>query len=320
MSTAERLADYVNGDYYVEIFKDGTKIRTSDDTEPKEVEFPESVDLKITQYCDMDHICVYCHEMSDKNGKHADLKKIYRLWQESQEPGTEVAIGGGNPLAHPHLEEFLLGMTDSGFLCNLTVNIMHVKKYKDLLIRFQEDETVRGLGISYRSNFNIDKLPLELDYSNVVFHMILGVHTLNDCVDIINWCVFNDIEPKILLLGYKLYGNGASFYSTDLEHKLELWKTKYIKRLLDFDNIVLAFDNLAIDQLDLRNQFSEEEWSQMYQGDDGSHTCYIDAVKMEVARSSTSEERFSIQEGDTMQKLFKKVCYQSTQPGFEESL
>jgi hypothetical protein len=54
------LHRYKNGNVNVEIYSDGTKIREWPDGEQPVPEYPESCDLKITQYCDMDAICVYC--------------------------------------------------------------------------------------------------------------------------------------------------------------------------------------------------------------------------------------------------------------------
>jgi hypothetical protein len=41
------LAEYDNGDYHVRLYKDGTKVRSGDGVPA----FPESMDLKITNYC-----------------------------------------------------------------------------------------------------------------------------------------------------------------------------------------------------------------------------------------------------------------------------
>ena len=57
----ELINKYQNGPVTVEIYDDGTKIREWDDEkygiEP-ELEFAESLDVKITNYCDMN--CAFC--------------------------------------------------------------------------------------------------------------------------------------------------------------------------------------------------------------------------------------------------------------------
>ena len=95
------LANYKNGNYIVKIYSDGTKIRYTSKDE-FEALFPESIDIKITNYCDSN--CSMCHERSDTLGKHA---RIDHKFLTTLKRGTELAIGGGNPLSHPQLFEFL---------------------------------------------------------------------------------------------------------------------------------------------------------------------------------------------------------------------
>ena len=123
---------YKNGNVSVTILDNGTKIRECDG-EPK-IKFPESIDCKITNYCDMN--CQYCHEESSINGKHADFHMLKK--QLSSLPsGVEIAIGGGNPLSHPDLVVFLSWLKDRGIIANLTVNQSHLSRHKVLLISFK---------------------------------------------------------------------------------------------------------------------------------------------------------------------------------------
>lgn len=57
---------------------------------------------------------------------------------------------------------------------------------------------------------------------------------------------------------------------------------------------VLSFDNLAINQLDVKRIVPVENWDEFYMGDDGGFTFYIDVVKGEFAKNSLSDERFPI--------------------------
>lgn len=300
------LHSYKNGNVEVSLYEDGTKVREWPDNEAPRVTHPESCDLKITQYCDLDSICGYCHEMSDRNGKHGDLSVIEKIW-DSQFPGTELAIGGGNPLAHPGLTDFLRRMTAKGIIPNVTMNMLHMKKFGPTIKMYQDERLIYGLGISYRGADSLKYLPDDIDYRNVVFHMILGVHVLEDCMHVIQWCRARKIVPKILLLGYKTYGKGAAYYHKELQDKLDKWCADYLKALLQTDGIVVSFDNLAINQLCLKEQVSAEDWALLYQGEDGNHTFYVDAVKGEVARTSTSHWRYPISETDSIVDIFNKV-------------
>ena len=62
---------YKNGNYFVSIFDDGSKVRYTDEDEFVAC-FPESIDMKITNYCDSN--CPMCHELSNKDGKHASFE------------------------------------------------------------------------------------------------------------------------------------------------------------------------------------------------------------------------------------------------------
>ena len=67
-----RLVKYRNGNYFVTIDLDtGTKVR-SNDLDFFEPEYPESMDVKITNCCDMG--CKFCHENSKPDGKHVDWR------------------------------------------------------------------------------------------------------------------------------------------------------------------------------------------------------------------------------------------------------
>ena len=92
----EQIAKYTNGNTVVTILSDGTKIREYEG-DPV-ILHPESIDVKITDYCDMG--CAYCHESSTTSGSHADLKTLLGIIHDLP-AGVELAIGGGNPLSHP---------------------------------------------------------------------------------------------------------------------------------------------------------------------------------------------------------------------------
>lgn len=96
------LYKYQNGNTTVTILENGTKIREYEDT--PFIELPESVDCKITNMCDLN--CPYCHEQSTINGKYADLEKLKTILL-GLHPGTELALGGGDPISHPDLISFL---------------------------------------------------------------------------------------------------------------------------------------------------------------------------------------------------------------------
>ena len=286
---------YKNGNVDVTIHSDGTLIKEWPDGEEANVDYPMSVDLKITNYCDMASVCKFCHEQSNKNGLHGDLNVIKTLWL-NQPAGTEIAIGGGNPLSHPYLDNFLKYMNEKEFISNLTVNSLHLveEKFARQIAEYQKKKYIYGLGISYRGKELLSQLPKNINYDNAVFHLILGINDLDDVDAIRKWYEDNNLgNPKILILGYKQFGNGKRFYNKELQKRIDKWQ-EYIDFIFRNCDITISFDNLAIDQLNLKQFFTDEEWETFYLGDDGTHTMYVDAVKEKFAATSTSTKRYPL--------------------------
>lgn len=284
-TNAPVLAEYANGNCRVTLFADGTKVREwHGDPAP---EFPESIDLKVTDYCDAGY--PFCHEQSTTRGKHAEPDNVMSVL-DGLPPGVEVAIGGGNPLSHPHLAEMLLLMKERGLVPNLTVNKKHFKDAVPTLRRWQRQGMVYGVGLStdvaydavfrysFRSlNPHLDDC-LSKEPDNLVYHLIAGI------VDPLH--LTGGTDSRILVLGYKAYGFGKKFDHkavTENLHKWRYWLPRILKKCSS-----VSFDNLAVRQLGVRQAVGEDAWKRHYMGDDGRFTMYADAVRMEYAVSSTS--------------------------------
>lgn len=281
----ELLGSYLNGNYKVKIYSDGTKIRFTKDSYfmPK---FPESIDLKITNYCD--NGCSYCHENSSLNGKRAWLG--FKFF-DTLTPGTELAIGGGNPLSHPDLKDFLFYMRDIGVICNLTVHQRHFVSYFDYLCELTSLDLIRGIGVSYDSYIKGLSPNIVSDFGhfpNLTIHIINGVVSYKDLER------FFDKNLKLLVLGYKDIRRGRS-YNEKNSKKIKKNQLDLESNIIDmFDKFkVVSFDNLALQQLNIRDKVMEDDWNVGYMGDDGVYTMYIDLVEEEFASSSVSKIRYS---------------------------
>ena len=114
------LGTYENGNYTVMLLSDGTKIRFNNKATMK-VDFPESIDMKISNLCNMG--CPMCHEQSVPDGELANLSHPLL---DSLHPYTELALGGGNVLEHPDLFPFLSKMKDQKVICNMTLHLVHL--------------------------------------------------------------------------------------------------------------------------------------------------------------------------------------------------
>ena len=277
---------YRNGNVDVTISSDGTKVRQFDGAQF--VVHPETIDVKITNYCDAG--CAFCHENSTVSGVHGNLKRLKKILSDLP-MGVELAIGGGNPLSHPDLLNFLFFCKDR-FIVNLTVNQKHLKSHEDLLQYLVTYKLVNAIGISITNSKTIEN---DMDYlfaitKNIVFHVIAGVHGVS---------TIDELAPykyPILVLGYKLWGRGVE-YSDRISgknhavwEKVKMWKID-IPRYLG--KVHLCFDNLAVEQLELQKWFDEETWSKVYLGEDFTVSMYIDAVLEQFAPTSRDPYRIS---------------------------
>lgn len=288
------LNKYLNGNVTVTLFDDGTKIQEWNDNEEPNFTYPTSLDIKITNYCDLK--CEFCHEMSTILGKHADLEDLLDILQQLPS-GTELAFGGGNPLSHPGLIPFLTTCKSLGLVSNLTVNYLHIVLQYPLINKLIDEKLIYGLGISIPDDFNEGIINLINKTDNCVYHVIAGVNDI-EVLDKIK----NSIIKKVLILGYKSHGRGKKYLSDDVLTNLNNWKNnigKYIKK------VHLSFDNLSINQLEINLHLSQEEWDKYYMGNDGLCTMYIDAVKQEFSISSIGVVRFPLCQSIT--ECFDKV-------------
>lgn len=325
------LSSYINGNYVTSLYLDGSKVyrglRVDEELDSK---FPDSIDLKITNRCSIG--CPYCHESSVKDGKSFDLKKTISVLDTLPKVGIEVAIGGGDvldPSVKPDLEKLIEWLYENNFNPRITINIETISSIlnqknstgisKYFFVRNPINKKLeKDLGIS---SVNI-KLPVGISinkfgerekkiihriaggcsgYYIPVYHIIAGIFPPESIDELVQYAnILNG--AKILVLGYKSFGRGKTI--TPKYNLLDVGKT--IKStLLKFrgqvipkskGSVTIAFDNLAIEQLNLREAFTTSEWESIYMGDEFTHTMYIDAVEETFAPTSRNENRSSWQD------------------------
>ena len=290
------LGIYKNGNMRTCIFSDGTKIRETEDDEfiP---EFAENMDIKISNYCDMD--CKFCHEGSTKNGKHGDI--LNQRFIETLHPYQEVALGGGDATSHPDLVPFLHKLKDRKVIVNMTVNQRHFEQKQELIKKLVDEKLIYGLGVSL-VNPTDEFISLIQQYPNAVIHVINGILKPSDVE------ILSDKNLKILILGYKQLRRGGDYLYKEFESitTKQMWLKENLGNIIEHFKVV-SFDNLAIEQLEVQRLMSREEWDEFYMGDDGSMTYYIDMVEQKFARSSTAnfDKRYDLL--DSVDEMFKKI-------------
>lgn len=285
------IGSYKNGNYTVTIFDDGTKVRKNDLDFFEPVK-PESIDVKITNRCDMN--CPMCHEDSTTEGEQADILDI--PFFDTLSPYTELAIGGGNPLEHPRLPDFLKRCRHGKLIANMTVHQKHFVKSKNYIKLLDENLLIHGLGVSV-TRADDELISLLSDFQNAVVHVIAGVITMEELRKLY------DHNLKILILGYKDFRRGIQAHSSATDARMKAMYDELPNMLNHFTTV--SFDNLAIKQLEVKRLMDDEEWKKFYMGDDGQFTMYIDMVNREYAKSSTSCERWPIT--DDIAEMFQCV-------------
>ena len=291
----ELLGSYTNGNSRVSIYDDGTKIRETDDDEFNEV-FPENIDLKITNHCDVG--CPMCHENSYEKGAHGDINAKFI---ETLRPYTECALGGGNVLSHPDFISLLKKLKEQKVIANITLNQVHFMSNLDLVRELINQDLIHGIGVSLTEPTD-EFIKTIQTFDNAVIHIINGVVTYGQLERLA------DKDLKLLILGYKDFRRGVEYkqaaesYIKVNQINLKVYLENFIPRFK-----VVSFDNLAIEQLDVCSLMSEEKWNEFYMGDDGCHTMYIDLVTGTFAKNSVAplDQRYKLM--DSIDELFAKV-------------
>lgn len=290
---ANVLAKYRNGNYTVILADDGTKIRVND-LDNLTPSFAESIDCTITTKCDGG--CPYCYLGCNENGEHADLDQPFF---DTLHKGQELALNG-NDLSHPDLLKFLVRMRRNGVICNITLNQKHFMKYAMSLKNLATIGLVHGIGVSLTDSSDEKSYEMLSSIPNTVVHVIDGLTTKEDIDNM------SDKGIKMLILGYKPIGRGKEYSD---KHKAEIDNNiKYLRDNLKeiskhFD--VVSFDNLAIEHLNVESLVKRDRWDELYMGDEGQYTFFIDAVNRKFAVSSLSEEQYDLM--DNVDDMFRYI-------------
>jgi hypothetical protein len=84
----------------------------------------------------------------------------------------------------------------------------------------------------------------------------------------------------------------------------QMWLKNNLESIISHFNVV-SFDNLAIEQLNVKRLMSGKEWNEFYMGNDGQFTYYLDLVDGTFGRNSLATERYPIM--DNIDDMFKKI-------------
>lgn len=288
------LNKYKNGNATIEIYDDGTRVTEFPDNEGLNLEFPLSIDLCITNYCTRG--CLWCYNNSNSKGRHGDIMNLKFI--DTAPSGIEICVGGGSATTHPDLIPFLEKLKSRGLIANLTVNqgelIDNIQLINDLI----ENDLIHGLGVSFTEPQ--DLIYKNMQQPNMVVHLIAGVHG-KDVLDYLS-----QFNLKVLILGYKNIGRGY-YYKDAMNGEIDkniVWLEQHIQDYFDKFECI-SFDNLSLEQLDIKNKLTESEWDEFYQGDDGQISFYIDAVNQKISKNSLTQATLPLE--NDIKEMFKNI-------------
>jgi hypothetical protein len=277
---------YQNGNTRVMLFPNGTKIRQIPDSGEVLLEYPESIDLKITDQCNRE--CAFCYERSCSSGKHGNLDHPIL---DTLVAGTELAIGGGDPLLHDGLVPFLQKMWVKGVICNLTIHCESYFEHKVFVDWLCRTRLVHGLGLSIGDKSDIKNIVITHQNATIL-HTIINITPTATIIEL-------SMRYKVLLLGNKTQ-QPDNITINELQAFISSNQPKVNG---------LYFDNLACDQLDIKSIVNENVWSQRYMGDDGKFTMFVDLVRERGYTSSLVDREKGLPLADykTISELFQNI-------------
>lgn len=290
------LGSYQNGNYYVTLFSDGTKVRFNNENYMR-ADRPESIDITISKRCAQG--CPYCYEGCNPEGAIANFESPLF---DTIPPYTEIALNGNGIFDDIKFDNFLMKMSKQKVICNITVHALDFVNYFNDIQYWVDHGWIHGIGVSINSKINDNFITYLKKFSNLVIHVVAGIVPWETLVKLSN----NGL--KLLVLGYKDYGRGSTYLkNNDVHANIAQLKDRIGYLYKHFK--VVSFDNLALEQLDIRSTVDEDTWNVSYLGEDGSATFFIDAVANTYARSSISERiPIDIPNVDVLFKRIQNEC------------
>ena len=295
--TSKLLGQYRQGNAIVKLYDDGTKVKETNDDEFSEATRPETMDVCISEFCE--NACAFCYANCTPNGKFADFSK-YKRFLDSLPYLTEIAINI-NSTPNPDLPDFLKKLKDKDVIVNATVNQKYFMENYNILRGMSAVGYIHGLGISLTNPEEEGFIERVQKFPNAIIHVINGLITSNEIK------VLSDKGLKLLILGYKQVGRGIDWYSKEAQiiKRRQEWLDRNLP-IVSRHFEVVSFDNLAVEQLDVKRLVTEEEYDERFLGADGTISFYVNLVQGYFAKNSLSDVHYEIG-NKTVDECFKII-------------
>lgn len=173
---------------------------------------------------------------------------LHNLTNAGLPRGTEIAIGINQ--ITDNLIQFVKNLQRLGLVVNITINERYITEFGDTRLQ-KLMSYIFGLGISYRSLQGSLSLPDWISYyPHTVIHVINGIDDFDDIKEL------SVKYRKLLILGEKDFGFNSGKVDLNTKSHQE-WKANVMQLTKIFD--IVSFDNLGLQQLDIRGKITNEE-------------------------------------------------------------
>lgn len=261
---------------------------------------PELVDIKLTDWCDL--ACKFCYQDSTKKGLHAPLSAIKGIIDDLAAAGVfEVALGGGEPMAHPNFGEILDYCKTKHIRPNFTT-----RNYKALTTpEFKTYAQKCGsVGISIATPNDVADLMQyhdQMTVYNCSLQVAMGAQSAEDFASMLALIDDANHFSGMILLGYKDTGRGHRakgnrWYGPDRvdgADPIEMYKAFLAARKAKHQwgyGMPLSMDTEMVRSTEgLLAKHGVN--AKLYMKNEGRVSCYIDAVTMRIAPSSYCDEK-----------------------------
>lgn len=299
---------YLNGNYFVDLYDDGTKTRSADISTVTTLkpEFPDQIELKITNYCDK--TCAGYDE-SKATGTIADI--LHNKIISDIKPYTEVSIIDCNALAHPALVKFIEELKSKNIDVDLTVNQTHLiddlEKF-GIVLELVSKKLLRCLSV--RLTDSTDEKLYNLickKLANVIIECHVGLTSSEDIHRLANH------NLSLMILGFKqqiwhsrcLYQN-SKIPEDIIAQNIQNMIAELKKIQTDTDKfIAIGFDTLAAKQLNILNPDGSCDY---YIQDADEYSMFIDLANGEYAKSIYDERKPIVTKSMSINEMFK-ACH-----------
>ena len=205
------LERHIDNYHFVANAKNGVTIRWGKNISenPTWAPIPELADISISNHCTKG--CRFCYRESEPNNKFMTLEQYCKVLDAMNHPEHgnvfQVALGGGEPLEHPHFREIIDATCDRNIVPNFTTNGIHLTKD---ICKFIS----RKVGAVAISTISIKDLPISKIEMLKNFeirtniHYVLSSENLKEACDILLGKFNNELSTinALVFLTYKPAG------------------------------------------------------------------------------------------------------------------